>query len=183
MNKFSSQHQYPAEAGGALFNDKGQVIGVTAASFVNGQNMNLAIPISEVKSLYDEDSIELSVEEFYAEQHPLIEYEEYYVGIRAISIIPEIYDSPESWEKARSYAYSIYDEWVAGDATEDSLVKIMDKYGANQGGGQLYIIEPGDFVAEIDQWCFDRERQIGDIAIIENPYGYSICYFSSAIKK
>ena len=55
---------------------------------------------------------------------------------------------------------------------------MMDEYGPNQGGGQLYIIDPGDFVEEIDAWCFDPDRKPGDYAIIENPYGYSICYIS-----
>ena len=58
------------------------------------------------------------------------------------------------------------------------MIEIMDEYGAEQGGGQLYIIDPGTFVKEIDDWCFDPTRQPGDYAIIENPYGYSICYIS-----
>lgn len=35
-------------SGGALFNGKGQVVGITSASFVDSQNLNLAIPIEEV---------------------------------------------------------------------------------------------------------------------------------------
>ena len=58
------------------------------------------------------------------------------------------------------------------------MIEIMDEYGAEQGGGQLYIIDPGTFVKEIDAWCFDPTRQPVDYAIIENPYGYSICYIS-----
>ena len=54
----------------------------------------------------------------------------------------------------------------------------MDKYGAQQGGGQLYTISPGQFVSEIDNWCFAAERAVGDYAIIENAYGYSLCYIS-----
>ena len=68
--------------------------------------------------------------------------------------------------------------WELGEATETTMIAIMDEYGADQGGGQLYIIDPGTFVSEIDAWCFDPARQPGDYAIIENPYGYSICYIS-----
>ena len=68
--------------------------------------------------------------------------------------------------------------WKLGEATETTMVEITDEYGADQGGGQLYIIDSGTFVEEIDAWCFDPARQPGDYAIIENPYGYSICYIS-----
>ena len=171
-------------SGGALFNDDGVIIGVTSASLSEGQNMNLAIPISYVIDLYNNNANEKqSVEDFYSAQHPYIEFEEYYAGIRTISIMPEIYDSADSWGKAKTFAETIYNEWLAGEATEDSFAAICDKYGAEQGGGQLYMTEPGWFVEEVDRWCFDRTRQAGDVAIIENGYGYSICYFSTAIER
>ncbi|MGE4485666.1 MAG: trypsin-like peptidase domain-containing protein [Oscillospiraceae bacterium] len=42
-------------SGGALINKYGEVIGITSASFVDGQNLNLALPI-EVISSYSDDS-------------------------------------------------------------------------------------------------------------------------------
>ena len=69
--------------------------------------------------------------------------------------------------------------WENGDKTEQSMIAIMDQYGSEQGGGQLYIIAPGEFVEEIDEWCFSEKRKPGDYAIIENAYGFSLCYFSS----
>ena len=39
-------------SGGALLNDNGQVIGITSASYIDGQNLNLAISISDVVALY-----------------------------------------------------------------------------------------------------------------------------------
>ncbi len=171
-------------SGGALLNDNGVVIGVTSASVSKGQNMNLAIPISTVIDLYNStNTICQSIKDFYSEQHPYIEYDNYYVGIRTISIIPEIYESADSWKKAKTFAESIYTEWVSGAANEDSFISICDKYGSDQGGGQLYLIEPGQFVEEIDEWCFDRTRQIGDVTIIENVYGYSLCYYSKTIER
>ena len=55
----------------------------------------------------------------------------------------------------------------------------MNEYGANQGGGKLQTVYVGDFVREIDDWCFSPERKVGDYAIIKNVYGYSWCYISS----
>ena len=171
-------------SGGALLNEAGCVIGVVSACYTDGQNMNLAIPISYVVDLQrDKTDAEQSVKEFYSAQHPYIEFDEYYAGVRVISIMPEIYDSTASWEKAKLFAETIYNEWLLGEATEDTIIEIFDDYGEAQGGGKLYAILPGEFVQEINDWCFDRTRQRGDTAIIKNPYGYSIVYFSGAVVK
>ena len=39
-------------SGGALFNENGEVIGVTAATYTKGQNLNLAVPIEKVAELW-----------------------------------------------------------------------------------------------------------------------------------
>lgn len=54
-------------SGGALFNNNGEVVGITSASFTEGQNLNLAIPIEDAVELWEkhEDPTELSIPEFY----------------------------------------------------------------------------------------------------------------------
>lgn len=47
----------PGSSGGALFNDQGQVIGITSAVFTEGQNINLAVNIEEAKNLFDSNRI------------------------------------------------------------------------------------------------------------------------------
>lgn len=89
-----------------------------------------------------------------------------YVGVRTITL-------------GEIMAEYVLLRWQDGEATEETLIEIFDKYGASQGGGQLYMIQRGEFVKEIDDWCFSADRQVGDIAIIENAYGFSICYISS----
>lgn len=98
-------------------------------------------------------------------------YDSYNVEIRTITI------------DNKFIAEYIYEQWKNGEATEASMVAIMNKYGADQGGGQIHLIKPGDLVEEVDSWCFDRTRKIGDVAIIENAYGYTICYFASAVEQ
>lgn len=44
-------------SGGALLNDNGQVIGITSASYIDGQNLNLAISISDVVALYKNGTV------------------------------------------------------------------------------------------------------------------------------
>ena len=40
-------------SGGALFNNRGEVVGITSASFTEGQNLNLAIPIEAAVNLWE----------------------------------------------------------------------------------------------------------------------------------
>lgn len=69
-------------SGGALFNEKGEVVGITYASFTEGQNLNLAIPIDLVQKLYQSKSTSIeptSLEEAYWENH-VDEYYEFTYG-------------------------------------------------------------------------------------------------------
>jgi len=44
-------------SGGALFNNAGEVLGITYASYETGQNLNLAVPISDVAEVYESSKI------------------------------------------------------------------------------------------------------------------------------
>ena len=56
-------------SGGALFNDAGEVLGITFASYEAGQNLNLAIPMTQVERVWNNrKSTEMTVEEFYKSQ-------------------------------------------------------------------------------------------------------------------
>lgn len=54
-------------SGGALFNDAGEVIGVTFATLQDGQNINLAVPIEDVARLYEKSKTvkQMNLEAFY----------------------------------------------------------------------------------------------------------------------
>ena len=148
-------------SGGPLIDKNGDVIGIVSASFSEGQNLNLAIPIGKVNLIYRSSPKTLS--EFFNEHNKIVTS----VGIRTISF------------SDKYTAEYIFAKWNNGDGTEDYMIELMDEYGAEQGGGQLYAISKGDFVEEVENWCFDPERQVGDVALIENAYGYSLCYISS----
>lgn len=79
-------------SGGALFNNKGKVIGITYASFEKGQNLNLAVPIEKAIDCWGkrDEKEEKTVSEFQTEHLPPIERwkEDIYTGklkIRNIS--------------------------------------------------------------------------------------------------
>ena len=68
-----------------------------------------------------------------------------------------------------------YDEWLAGDATEDSFAELSDAYSSDNGsGGGLYEdIYKNQMVDPIDEWLFDESRQAGDTAVITYNEGGS----------
>jgi len=157
-------------SGGPVINAYGQVVGIASAGFEEGQNLNLAIPISVVDQISVESPI--SMVEFYETTSEYV-----HLGDRVVAHGSTL--AVRTITLGDSFtAEFVLALWEGSDATEASLIEIMDEYGADQGGGQLYIIDPGNFVEEIDAWCFDPARQPGDYAIIENPYGFSICYIS-----
>lgn len=152
-------------SGGPLLDSEGRVIGITTAYLADGQNLNLAIPIQEVKDI-PVNNPNLLKDLFSSSNSDSIG-EISSVGVRTISLGDKF------------TAEFVLASWEHGEATEASMISIMNEYGASQGGGKLYTITRGEFVEEIDEWCFSVERKVGDYAIIENPYGYSICYISS----
>lgn len=59
-------------SGGALFNDVGEVLGITFASYEAGQNLNLAIPITQVERVWNRTThTQMTVAEFYNSQIPV----------------------------------------------------------------------------------------------------------------
>ena len=61
-------------SGGALFNSKGEVIGVTFASYEDGQNLNLAIPVNIVSDLYDQRFMPTETSLLYRRTYPYVDY-------------------------------------------------------------------------------------------------------------
>lgn len=151
-------------SGGPLVNDKGEVVGITSAGFDDGQNLNLAIPINVLDKVANQDALTM---------------DEFFVATAGKSLTPTSVGIRTATFQDPIYANYILEMWLSGPADEGSLILTLNAYAEDQGGGQLYIIEPGDFVKQIDEWCFDPARRVGDYGIIENQYGVSICYISS----
>lgn len=162
-------------SGGPVVNSMGMVVGIASAGFEEGQNLNLALPISVLDQISKDDPI--TMQEFYEATSEYVHLSERVVAHGSSLAVRTI-----SFEDSFTAEF-VLSLWEHGEATEATMIKIMDEYGAEQGGGQLYIIDPGTFVEEIDTWCFDSGRKPGDYTIIENPCGYSICYISMLNKK
>ena len=85
-------------SGGVLLNEAGEVVGVTFASFSEGQNLNMAIPIMYVDALYYRalPSSVVTVKEFYdsvEHRYPLSYIEEHSQDFLGKTIIVDVYVS------------------------------------------------------------------------------------------
>ena len=108
------------------------------------------------------------------------------VNVRHILIQPEAAEdgsiSEEAWTAAEEEAQRIYDEWLAGEATEDAFAELAGTYtqdpGSQTTGGLYEEVYPGQMITEFNDWCFADGRQVGDHGIVKTTYGYHIMFFS-----
>ena len=111
------------------------------------------------------------------------------VDVRHILLMPEngttgddgypVY-SDEDWAACEAEVQKIYDEWKAGDMSEQSFADFAVKYSedgnAAQGGIYEGVVQ-GYMVETFDSWCFDEARQSGDHGLVKTQYGYHIMYY------
>lgn len=87
-------------------------------------------------------------------------------------------------EKKAAYneAKALYDQWLAGDKTEDSFAALAkessEDTGSTENGGLYAGIRITDnYVEAFENWSFDPARKAGDTGIVETEHGYHIMYF------
>ena len=89
--------------------------------------------------------------------------------------------SEEEWEACRVKAQAIYDEWQAGEATEESFAALATEKtedpGSKSTGGLYENFAEGAMVQEFNDWCFDAGRNVGDHGMVKTQFGYHIMYF------
>lgn len=113
-----------------------------------------------------------------------------YVDVRHILIQPQggtednkgnVTYSQAEWDACYTSAKAILDEWLAGEATEDSFAKLANKHsedpGSNTKGGLYTQVASGKMVDEFDEWIFEEGRVKGDYGLIKTEFGYHIMYF------
>lgn len=88
----------------------------------------------------------------------------------------------EQWAACLAAAQKIYDEWLAGDKTEEHFGELANKYSHDQDGkvtnGGIYtFVEEGDMVEDFNSWCFEEGRKPGDTDIVKTQFGYHVMYF------
>jgi len=111
------------------------------------------------------------------------------VDVRHILLMPEngttgedgypVY-SDEDWAACEAEVQKIYDEWMAGDKSEESFADFAAKYSQDGNAAQGGIYEgvtEGYMVETFNDWCFDETRQPGDHGLVKTQYGYHIMFF------
>ncbi len=115
-----------------------------------------------------------------------------YVDVRHILLVPEggskddngdfIY-SDEEWAACEQKAQAVLDEWLAGEATEDTFAELAGTYsvdGSKDRGGLYTNVKKGDMVKPFEDWCFDESRQVGDYGLVRSEFGYHVMFFSGS---
>lgn len=111
------------------------------------------------------------------------------VDVRHILLMPEggetgedgypVY-TDEAWAACEAEVQKIYDEWKAGDKSEQSFHDFAVQYSQDGNaylGGIYEDVTKGYMVETFDAWCFDEARKPGDHGLVKTPYGYHIMYF------
>lgn len=90
--------------------------------------------------------------------------------------------SDEEKAAAKAAAEEILNQWLAGDATEESFAALATEKTTDPGsaanGGLYENVYPGQMVTAFNDWCFDSSRQVGDYGIVETNYGYHVMFFA-----
>ena len=116
----------------------------------------------------------------------------YYGNVRHILIQPEggetdeegntVY-TDEAWAACEAEAQKILDQWLEGEANEETFAQLANQYsqdpGSNTNGGLYTQVQEGQMVEEFDYWLFYQEHQYGDYGLVKTTFGYHIMFFVS----
>lgn len=90
--------------------------------------------------------------------------------------------SDADWDKCRSDAQALLDQWLAGDADESSFAALAREHsqdtGSNANGG-LYadVTANTTFNQTFKDWYLDESRQTGDYGLVKSDTGWHLVYF------
>ena len=108
------------------------------------------------------------------------------VDVRHCLIQFDAKDSKNVTDEEKQAAYktakALYDEWLAGEKTEETFKKMVTENtqddGSKETAGLYEAIRISDsYVEPFENWSFDDARKAGDCDIVETEYGYHIIYF------
>ena len=113
----------------------------------------------------------------------------YLVNLRHILVIPDdatvaedgtVTASDADWSDCKTEANKLLNKW-RNNKTEDYFGELAYRYsddtGSNINGGLYSNLAKGQLTADLDAWCFDEDRKVGDTAIIRTGAGYHVVYF------
>lgn len=148
--------------------------------YVLSKAESVTVTPEELDAYYDANAQMLQ------QTHGIQKVDKNVIDVRHILIQPAAGEdgsiSDEAWAEAEAEAQRIYEEWLAGEATEETFAEYAIAYsvdgGSTANGGLYEDVYPGQMVIEFNDWCFDDNRQVGDHGIVKTTYGYHIMFFS-----
>ena len=152
-------------SGGPLVDGKGKVIGIVCASFDDGQNLNLAIPINDLKSITTDEPI--SLEELFPENAADVEWLSDYRF--------QYYDDEDVYVLLFQLS-DVYEDPVSASGTVD--IKVVNDYGSTVYKG-THRFSSSDF----EEWYYGDEEMylctiyIAPEQITEGSTKNGTCYF------
>ena len=165
---------------------------MTSMDYYYSQMDALTPSAEEVEAYYDENQETFTQNGIDKNETPAT------INVRHILIQPEgekagtddngnaVY-SEEQLAAAKEKAQALYDQWLAGEATEASFAGLVEDNSADTGsvsnGGLYEGVAPNQMVTEFNDWCFDPTRKAGDTGLVETQFGCHIMYFVSASEK
>lgn len=96
--------------------------------------------------------------------------------------------SDAEWAACQAKAQDLLDQWLAGEATEETFADFAVKHSTDTGSaskGGLYtdLDKETNFVEEFKNWYLDESRKPGDYGLVKSTYGYHIMYYSASEAK
>ena len=172
-------------SGGALFDDHGNVIGITYATIIDGQNLNLAIPIELAVTLRKNRGTIREVSHIYLEEHPHIAYIDQYKNVPTVTLKdlkqnPKRYDGKivklsiyvSSWGKESEYWWHL-DQFYLSEKNDISLdFEYDENIDITIRSGIEYKDSP---VIQCDT-AYERSKYVDD-AIVPGDKVVVIAYF------
>ena len=130
-------------SGGALFDNKGNVIGITYASYIDGQNLNLAIPIELAIQLYENKGTPKNTSAIFDEQYPYIKILKKYEDAQQVSVV-QLKKNPEQFDGKQILLQGIVcsdgEFFYIADKDYYSLNQYTSSHGEFDGNPYLYVI-------------------------------------------
>lgn len=88
------------------------------------------------------------------------------------------------WEECRKKAQDVLDQWLAGEATEDSFAALAMEHSEDPGSqpyGGLYrgLSDMTSFLQEFKDWYLEDGRKHGDYGLVKTSAGYHIMFYSA----
>lgn len=174
---------------GCTFEDYSRYMQVYYAGYIyfNAKYQELSVSDADIEAWFAANEAKLQEQGITKESGDLKDVRHLLVSVKGGTEDEDgdITYSDEEWETCRTEAQKLLDQWLAGEATEESFALLAQEHsedvGSNENGGLYEDLDTeSGFVPEFIDWYMDESRKVGDYELLRTEYGYHIMYFSGS---